>query len=63
MSIERLQGTHTPTCDGCGKELETEFDFHDAVNAKKAAGWRSVKDEGVWFDYCPNCQILLRWED
>jgi len=55
MSIESDDGMHTPTCDYCGDELPAEFDFHDAVQAKKDAGWRSVKDDDEWSDYCPDC--------
>ena len=55
MSIERSGGAYTPTCDYCGAELSPEWDFHDAVDAKKAAGWKSVKDRSEWFDYCPDC--------
>ena len=34
-----------------------EEDFYDAVDAKKAAGWRSRKDaHGEWIDLCPACQ-------
>jgi len=55
MSIESTYGLHTPICDGCGDMLEAAHDFHDAVNAKKAAGWRSVKEPWGWCDYCPAC--------
>jgi len=63
MSIEKSGGTFTPTCDGCGEELDTEFEFSDAVAAKKSADWRSVKDGGEWYDYCPDCYAEQLWED
>ena len=58
MSIDSRWGMHAAVCDACGETLETEFDFYDAVNARKAAGWKSIKeelgpDEFEWFDYCP----------
>lgn len=46
----------TPTCDGCGDMLDDEYDFYDAVQAKKIAGWQSKKMYGEWYDYCPECQ-------
>lgn len=55
MSIENSFGMYTPTCDCCGAELESEFDFQSAVDAKKTAGWRSVKQEWGWDDYCSGC--------
>ena len=63
MSIEKIGGFYTPTCDQCGEELQTEFDFYDAVEAKKAAGWRSVKETYGWQDYCPACYEENLWDD
>ena len=63
MSIEKFDGMFTPTCDNCGDYLDVEYDFYDAVNAKKLAGWRSVKESEEWFDYCPDCYNELIWED
>lgn len=57
MSIDRFDGIFTPTCDICGEELPGEFDFYDAVNAKKSAGWLSRKNKkGEWEDVCCECQ-------
>ena len=55
MSIERDGGTYTPVCDYCGDELLESWDFDDAVVSKKQAGWRSVKEDDGWSDYCPEC--------
>lgn len=55
MSIERYDNCYTPTCDECGDTLPEEWDFNDAVDAKKAAGWKSVKDSFGWCDLCPAC--------
>ena len=57
MSIDNyFQGLYTPTCDVCGKELPTEFDFNEAVNAKKDVGWETRKVDGQWQDVCRDCQ-------
>ena len=58
MSIERFGGIYTPTCDVCGEELPGEFDFYDAVDAKKLAGWKSRKLMDCWEDVCPECQQM-----
>lgn len=58
MSIERHGETFTPICDSCGKELPVEWDFYDAVNAKKLAGWKCRKISGEWEDICDECQEL-----
>ena len=57
MSIEKYNGRYTPTCDICGEELDSEYEFMDAVAAKKAAKWRSYKDDGEWIDSCPDCAM------
>lgn len=60
MSIEKIGGGYVPTCDFCGEELPEEYDFYDAVDAKKAAGWKSVKDKfGEWADACPDCAAAM----
>lgn len=53
--IDRFDGIYTPTCDICGAELEGEFEFSDAVQAKKDAGWKSRKVDGQWEDVCDFC--------
>jgi len=58
VSIEKFGGFYTPTCDICGEELDAEFDFCDAVAAKKDAGWKSRKTAGEWEDVCCDCQAL-----
>jgi len=58
MSIERHGDAFIPTCDICGEELSPEWDFYDAVNAKKLAGWKSHKVDGQWEDVCCECQEL-----
>lgn len=55
MAIEKFAGLYTPTCDICGNELTAEFDFYDAVEAKKNNGWKSRKVDGEWIDVCTDC--------
>jgi len=45
MSVERKGHAYIPTCDGCGAELMPEDTFADVLDAKRLAGWRSVKLE------------------
>jgi hypothetical protein len=56
MSIENFGGFYTPVWDICGRDLNPEFDFYDAVEAKKEAGWKSQIIDGVWQDICDCCQ-------
>lgn len=57
MSIVRDGPFFDATCDICGDSLPGEFEFSDAVQAKKDAGWRSQKlSDGSWQDVCPECQ-------
>jgi predicted Fe-S protein YdhL (DUF1289 family) len=59
MSIAFCDGAYTPTCDGCLETLTDVWDFYDAVDAAKAAAWRSVKADGDWENYCPGCTRKL----
>lgn len=56
MSIVQSKNKYTPTCDVCGTELKEEYDFYDAVEAKKKAGWKSRMIDGEWCDFCTDCQ-------
>lgn len=57
MSIVHCGPEFYVTCDVCEAELPAEFDFFDAVEAKKRAGWISRKNTyGEWEDVCPCCQ-------
>ena len=54
--IEKISGRYYLVCDCCGED-EMEFDdFSDAVDYKKANGWRAVCEGGVWQDYCVECK-------
>lgn len=57
MSIEKDYDIYIAVCDICGDDIGPFEDFYNAVDAKKAAGWRSRKDaHGEWIDLCPACQ-------
>lgn len=56
--IDQKGATYTPICDGCGAELPEEWEFDDALNAMRAAGWRPIPPElahDYWGHYCPAC--------
>lgn len=46
---------YVPVCNCCEKELEREWDFEDAIDAIRAAGWTSKKVGGSWMNYCREC--------
>lgn len=55
--IDKQSGRYHLACDVCGEEAEETFDgFYDAVEYKKAEGWKSQKRNGQWQDVCPECQ-------
>lgn len=53
--IERKGNEYELQCDYCSNYVDGLIDFKDAVDYKKANGWKSEKIEGEWFDKCPNC--------
>lgn len=56
--IDKNCGFYSLVCDCCGEQLPEEFfEFHDAVEAKKEEGWKSVKVNGKWEDHCPSCHM------
>ena len=59
MSIEKEStDTFIPICDVCWGELPEEYGFKEAVAAMKTAGWVRRRDEGGFYDVCPECQEL-----
>jgi len=60
MSIEKDSRMFIPVCDICGEELPPEYNFYDAVDAKKRAGWKSRKTSGEWEDVCTSCQEYVK---
>ncbi len=58
MTIEKIDN-YSLICDICGEYASEEFTyFHEAVDAKKALGWKSQKRNDEWEDVCPECQEL-----
>lgn len=55
--ISNFCGFYSITCDVCCREYyEQFFDFYEAIEAKKRAGWKSRKDaDGNWIDVCDKC--------
>jgi len=56
--IEKISGNYIPICDICGKELEGENDFYDAIKSKQDNGWKGIKQGKEWIDVCAECQKL-----
>ena len=43
-------------CDICGEEAECDFmEFQEAVDYKKANGWKAKKLGADWMDCCVDC--------
>ena len=58
MSIEKgeIITTYELYCDVCTESADmTFYDFNEAVEYKKAQGWKSREDDGGWYDICPEC--------
>lgn len=59
MTIERYAGQISFICDDC----EYESPSHDADDfdllriENRAAGWKTVKEDGQWCHYCPDCNL------
>lgn len=53
--IEKQGSKYELQCDYCSNSEEFD-DFYDAVNHKKANGWKSENIKDEWFDKCPECQ-------
>lgn len=56
MSIEREgKNEFTLCCDRCPATLGPYDFFDEAVEARKAHGWKAVRIQGEWEDRCPDC--------
>jgi len=56
MSIDKDGKDYTLYCDMCADPTYTTDDYNDAVEYKKAHGWKSRKEGDDWVDICPECQ-------
>lgn len=56
--IERYMDKVEILCDGCGDGTGSypSEDFDVMVREAKDKGWRNVKVEGEWQNYCPDCK-------
>jgi hypothetical protein len=57
MIVKRRQ-EHIAICDGCGEELDPEYEYLDVVAAMKREHWVFVRPSGMsseWFNFCPAC--------
>ena len=55
MSINKEGKDYILQCDFCSNYVDELIDFQDAVDYKKANGWKSININGEWTDKCPNC--------
>jgi len=54
--IDKQFGDYVLVCDFCEEEADECWDtFQDAVDGKKARGWKSQKTSKGWKDVCPSC--------
>jgi hypothetical protein len=56
VSIDKDGKDYLLYCDICFKDPVAFDDFDDAVEYKKAKGWKPRKEAGGWLDVCPDCQ-------
>ena len=57
--IVKRRHEHIGICDGCGAELEPEYQYLDVVASMKEEGWAFVRQNGLtseWFNFCPVCK-------
>ena len=53
--IEKQGNGYELQCDYCSNYVDEFEDFQEAVDYKKANGWKSVNINGEWTDKCPDC--------
>lgn len=63
MSINRFRDEIYMDCDGAGCSVslsqytdEGNDGFNDLLREAKEQGWKSVRENGEWAHYCPDCQ-------
>lgn len=53
--IERYEYTFDLFCDYCSNFVANFENFREALDYKKANGWKSINVKGEWTDKCPEC--------
>ena len=53
--IEKQGNRYELQCDYCSNCVDDGEEFQEAVDYKKANGWKSINVKGEWTDKCPNC--------
>ena len=53
--IEKNWYGYALQCDCCSNCIDDFVDFQEAVDYKKAHGWKSAKIGDEWIDKCPDC--------
>lgn len=64
--IVKRRHEHIGICDGCGAELEPEYQYLDVVASMKEEGWAFVRQNGLtseWFNFCPACKERRKSRD
>lgn len=55
--IDREYDRFVLICDMCGNGAgKTFFEFEDALNHARLAGWQLQWGKGYWQNICPECQ-------
>ncbi len=52
-------GEIVTVCDVCDTELPAQETHEAAEEARRAAGWRQIVDDGHRLHVCPHCYALL----
>ena len=63
MSIEYCERYYSPVCDVCGKFLEPEIDYEEAVLSIEGAGWEYWMANGMLEVICDECSPEALYED
>ena len=54
--ITKIDGKYHLVCDNCEEEAEETFNsFVEAVDYRRANGWKVQKVKDGWVDTCPEC--------
>lgn len=57
MSIERMEKSYVPVCDGCRSRLSDQPTFREAAKSFYTNGWLVERDGPYrWRNLCPECR-------